>query len=75
VISDIEIDYKEQDSKLYFIRYFIDSKKDTITIATTRPETIFADVAIAVNPLDKRYKKYIGKKVLVPIINRTIPVI
>jgi valyl-tRNA synthetase len=61
--------------KLYYIRYFIDTKNDSIVIATTRPETIFADVAVAVHPQDKRYKKLIGKKVLIPIINRSIPII
>lgn len=75
VVSDVEINYKETTWKMYHIRYFMDSKSDTITIATSRPETIFADVAIAVNPQDKRYKKLIGKTVLIPIINRRIPII
>jgi valyl-tRNA synthetase len=46
-----------------------------LTVATTRPETIFADVAVAVNPLDKRWKKHIGKNVLIPLINKPIPII
>ncbi len=75
VISDIEIEYREEEGKLYYIKYFIEGKGDAVTIATTRPETIFADVAIAVSPHDKRYKKMIGKKVLIPIINRPIPII
>jgi valyl-tRNA synthetase len=75
VVSDIEIEYEETKGKMYYIRYFIDTKSDSIIIATTRPETMFADVAIAVNPLDKKYKKMIGKKVLIPIINKAIPVI
>ncbi len=75
VISDIEVDYKEEETSLYHIRYFVEWKWDSISIATVRPETIFADVAIAVNPKDKRYKKYIWKNVLVPIVNRPIPVI
>lgn len=75
VVSDLEVEYKEVESKLYYIRYFIEGKGDSITIATTRPETIFADVAIAVHPKDRRYKKFIGKQVLIPIVNRPIPVI
>ncbi len=75
VLSDIEIDYVENEGKLYYINYFIEGKGDAITIATTRPETLFADVAIAVNPYDKRYKKHIGKNVLIPIINRPIPIV
>jgi len=75
VVSDIEVDFKEEEEKLYYVRYFVDTKKHVMIVATTRPETIFADVALAVNPLDKRYKKLIGKKVIIPIINRTIPII
>jgi valyl-tRNA synthetase len=75
VISDIEIVSKEEEGKLYYIKYFIEGKGESITIATTRPETIFADVAVAVSPHDKRYKKMVGKKVLIPIINKAIPVI
>lgn len=75
VVSDIEVEYEDKEEKLYFIRYFIDTKKHVITIATTRPETMFGDVAIAVHPMDKRYKKFIGRKVIIPIINKTIPVI
>ena len=75
VISDVEIVYKEEEGKLYFLKYFLEGKGDSITIATTRPETIFADVAVAVSPHDKRYKKLVGKKVLIPIINKAIPVI
>jgi len=75
VLSDIEVDYKEVNSKLYYIRYFIEWKGDFITIATVRPETIFGDVAIAVHPKDRRYKKLIWKNVLIPIINKPIPII
>lgn len=75
VISDIEVNYEEEETNLYHIRYFIEWKWDSITIATVRPETIFADVAIAVHPKDKRYKKFIWKNVLIPIVNRPIPVI
>lgn len=68
-LSDQELEEKEQEDKLYFLDY------ETLTIATTRPETIFADVAIAVNPKDKRYKNLIGKTATVPLINKKIPII
>jgi len=75
-LSDEEVIFKEIDSKLYFIQYpLADDHTQWITVATTRPETILGDVAICVNPLDERYKKWIGKQVIVPIINRTIPII
>ncbi len=75
VLSDLEVNMKEEKGKLVYIKYFIKWKGDCITVATTRPETMFADVAIAVNPNDKRYKKFIWKSVLIPIVNREIPVI
>lgn len=75
VLSDIEVDNKEVQWKMYYLRYFVEGKGDSITIATTRPETIFADVAIAAHPKDRRYKKRIWKNVLIPLINRPIPVI
>ncbi len=75
VVSDIEVEHKEEISKLYYIRYFVDTKKHVLTVATTRPETMFADVAVAVHPDDRRYKKFIGKRVIIPLINRTIPII
>lgn len=75
VVSDSEVVHKEEEGRLYYIKYFIQGKGDSITIATTRPETMFADVAVAVSPHDKRYKKIIGKNVLIPIINKPIPVI
>jgi valyl-tRNA synthetase len=75
VLSDIEVDHKEVEGTLYQIRYFVEGKGDSIVIATTRPETMFADVALAVNPKDKRYKKRIWKNVLIPLVNRPIPVI
>ncbi len=67
--SQLEVDYVERDDNLYYLDY------GTLTIATTRPETIFADVAIAVNPTDKRYKNLVGKTAKIPLINREIPVI
>jgi valyl-tRNA synthetase len=75
-LSDEEVIYKEVKSKLYYIRYFVENNpEEFITIATTRPETILGDTAVCVNPNDPRYKKLAGKKVLVPLINRAIPVI
>lgn len=75
-LSDEEVYHKEMLSKLYYIKYAIEGKKDQwVTIATTRPETLLGDTAVCVHPDDKRYKNLKGKKVLVPIINRTIPVI
>jgi valyl-tRNA synthetase len=77
-ISNEEVLYKEGGEKsiLYSIRYKVkDTADDWVTIATQRPETIMGDVAIAVNPTDERYKNLIGKKILVPFINREIPVI
>ncbi|WP_144283943.1 valine--tRNA ligase [Chryseobacterium echinoideorum] len=75
-ISDEEVIFKEQNGKLYFLKYFIvGSEKEFLDVATTRPETIFGDVAIAVNPNDERYKHLIGKYVNVPIALRSIPII
>jgi valyl-tRNA synthetase len=75
-LSDEEVIYKEVNSKLYYIRYFVEDNPDEwITIATTRPETILGDTAVCVNPNDPRYHKLKGKKVLVPLINRPVPVI
>ena len=61
--------------KLYYINYAIEGSKEFITIATVRPETIMADTAICVNPNDERYKHLKGKKALIPLINRAIPII
>jgi valyl-tRNA synthetase len=75
-VSDEEVIYKEVNSKLYYVRYQIEGTNDEwITIATTRPETILGDTAICVHPEDDRYKSYKGKRALVPLINRSIPVI
>lgn len=74
-ISDIENEYKEQNTKLWHIRYPFEDGKGGIIVATTRPETLFGDTAVAVNPKDKRYKDIIGKNVVLPIVNRPIPVI
>ena len=75
-LSDDEVIHKEVSSKLYYIRYPIEgSKNDYVTIATVRPETIMADTAICVNPNDGRYKHLKGKKALIPLVNRPVPVI
>ncbi|MFN0082033.1 MAG: valine--tRNA ligase [Ferruginibacter sp.] len=75
-LSDEEVIFKNIDSKLYYVTYpFADGSEGGITVATTRPETILGDVAICVNPLDERYKPLVGKEVIVPVIERTIPII
>ncbi|MFT3918824.1 valine--tRNA ligase [Cloacibacterium sp.] len=74
-ISDEEVIYKELNGKLYFLKYKIEGSEDFITVATTRPETIFGDVAICVNPNDEKYAHLKDKKVIVPIVNRVIPII
>ena len=75
-LSDEEVIFKEIDSKLYYVKYpFVDDSSKFMMVATTRPETILGDVAICVNPNDERYKTWIGKEVIVPIIDRKIPII
>ncbi|MGC8764899.1 MAG: valine--tRNA ligase [Brevinematia bacterium] len=74
-ISDEEVYYKEVEGKLYYFLYPIKDSKDFLEIATTRPETMLGDTAVAVNPADPRYRKYIGKTAILPIVNREIPVI
>jgi len=74
-ISDIEIRYEPKKTKLWYIKYPIKNSKQYITVATTRPETMLGDTAIAVNPKDKRYKALIGKTIILPLINREIPLI
>ncbi len=74
-VSDEEVIYKEVQSKLYHINYKIDGEDGSVTIATTRPETILGDTAVCVNPNDERYTHLKGKKVFVPLINRLIPII
>lgn len=75
-VSDEEVNYKEVNSKFYYLKYFLDGTPEKyITIATTRPETILGDTAICVNPNDERYKDYVGKTALVPLINRKVKII
>jgi valyl-tRNA synthetase len=76
VLSNEEVIYEEEKTTLYKVRYKLSGTKDEwITVATTRPETILGDTAIAVHPEDERYKHLQGKKVLVPLINREVPII
>jgi len=74
-ISDLEVEQREVQSNLYYIKYKIINEETYITIATTRPETMFGDSAVAVNPKDSRYQNLIGKKILIPMINREIKII
>jgi valyl-tRNA synthetase len=74
-LSDEEVIYKEQNGKLYHLKYQLVDSNDFISIATTRPETILGDTAICVHPEDERYAHLVGKKVIVPIVNREIPII
>ena len=74
-ISDEEVIFKEQNGKLYYLKYKIEGSEDFLSVATTRPETIFGDTAVCINPYDERYAHLKGKKVIVPIANRVIPII
>lgn len=74
-ISDEEVIFKEQNGKLYYLKYKIEGSEEFLSVATTRPETIFGDTAICVNPNDERYAHLKGKKVIIPIVNRVIPII
>jgi len=74
-ISDEEVIHKELQSKLYYLRYNVEGSDDFLTIATTRPETILGDTAVCVHPEDDRFKRFHGKNVIVPLINRVVPVI
>lgn len=73
-VSDEEVYHKEVDSQLYYVAYPIEGSTESITIATTRPETILADTGICVNPEDERYSHLVGKRALVPFGNRSIPI-
>ncbi len=74
-VSDEEVIYREVKSKLYYVRYFLEEGEDAVTIATTRPETILGDTAVCVHPEDERYRKFHGKTVMVPLVNRPVPII
>ncbi len=74
-VSDLEVEYSEEPGNLYYFKYMLAGSDEYIPVATTRPETILADTAVAVHPTDERYKKFIGRKVVVPMLGREIPVI
>ncbi len=74
-ISDIEVEHEENQGKLYYLNYPLEDGSGKLTIATTRPETMFGDTAVAVHPEDERFKDFIGKNVILPIVNKPIPVI
>ncbi|MFJ1435020.1 valine--tRNA ligase [Capnocytophaga canimorsus] len=74
-LSDEEVIYKEQNGKLFYLKYKIEGSEEFLMVATTRPETIFGDIAVCINPNDERYKHLKGKRVIVPIVNRVVPII
>jgi len=74
-VSDLEVEYEEEDATLFYFKYKLKDSDEFIPVATIRPETILGDTAVAVHPDDERYKKFVGKSVIVPILNRAIPVI
>ena len=74
-LSDLEVDHKDIQGHLYHVRYHLAEDDGFITVATTRPETILGDTAVAVNPKDERLKTLIGKKVILPVVNRVIPIV
>ena len=74
-ISDEEVIFKEQNGKLFYLKYQIEGTEEFLSVATTRPETIFGDTAVCINPNDERYQHLKGKNVIVPIANRVIPII
>ncbi|MGN1043490.1 MAG: valine--tRNA ligase [Acutalibacteraceae bacterium] len=74
-ISDSEVDFKDMEGNFWYINYKVVDRFEYVTVATTRPETIFGDVALAVNPNDSRYSHLVGKKVIIPVVGREIPII
>lgn len=74
-LSDEEVIYKEEHSKLFYLRYYVEGEDKYIVVATTRPETILGDTAVCVNPNDERYQWLKGKNVIVPLVNRAVPII
>jgi valyl-tRNA synthetase len=74
-IADAEVDYEEREGLLHYIKFPLENSDEHLLIATTRPEFIPACVAVAVNPLDDRFRKYIGRKIIVPVVNRTVEII
>ena len=74
-LSDLEVEHQDTQGYLYHLKYSIKDSKDFLVIATTRPETMLGDTAVAVNPDDERYQKYKGKKLILPVLNREVPLI
>jgi len=74
-VSDLEVEYSEEDATLYYFKYMIKDEGEFIPVATIRPETILGDTAVAVHPEDERFKKFIGKTAIVPMLGREIPII
>ena len=74
-ISDLEVEQREMESQFWYIKYPLENTKTFIVVATTRPETMLGDVAVAVNPKDERYNHFIGKNLILPIANRKISII
>lgn len=74
-LSDEEVIYKEQQGKLYHLRYFVEGEDRYVVVATTRPETIMGDTAVCINPKDERYRDLVGKRLVVPLVGRSVPVI
>ena len=74
-VSDLEVEYSEEPGKLYFFKYMLAGSDEYLPVATTRPETILGDTAVAVHPEDERYQRFVGKEVIVPVLGRRIPVV
>ena len=74
-LSNEEVIYKDVEGAFYHLKYYIEGTDEYLEVATTRPETLFGDTAVAVNPNDKRYQKYLGKNVILPVVNKKIPII
>jgi valyl-tRNA synthetase len=74
-LSDLEVNYKEEKSKLWYIKYPLEDGSGFVVVATTRPETMLGDTAVAVHPDDQKYKPLVGKKVILPLMNRLIPIV
>ena len=74
-LADDEVEYEERNTSLWFFRYPLEHGKATLTVATTRPETLLGDVALAVSPQDPRYQKFVGKRAILPIVGRKLPIL
>lgn len=74
-LSNEKVIYKEDKGAFYHLKYYLEDSEKFLNIATTRPETLFGDTAVAVNPTDKRYKHLIGKNVILPIVGKKIPIV